>query len=344
MGISINRIGRHLAFWVFFMVVYYKIWETAEGVDHYWFYMALMMPIELVAIYFTAYYLLPRFLLKKRFLAFGVSILLSAAFFITLERAIQYYIFLPANYPEALNNPFFYLPSFWNIGMTLYAFVFLFSGVRLYQSLTLEQQKQTEMEKQSLQSELALLRSQINPHFLFNTLNNIDQLVFKNQHKASDSIVKLSEIMRYMLYEANTDYVPLEREVQYLQSMIDLMRLRVKNPRFILFEVKGEPGGKLIPPMLLVPFVENAFKHGKKSGDIPGIKIHLNIGESAYEFEVENKADTVQNQQKDKTGGIGLNNVKRRLALLYQEDYLLEIHSQKESFKTLLRIPTKKSV
>lgn len=335
----LRRIAIHLLFWFVICVIYYKNVQIRGIEEHYWEFMAWLMPIYWIAVYFTAYFLVPRFLMRKKYLLFFTLVLISAFTFISLERLLQFKFLFPKIYPAGLDDPFFFLPELWYSFITLYSFVFLFSGVRLYRTWLEDQKKQVELEKQGLDSELALLRSQINPHFLFNTLNNIDFLVFKDQQKASDSIVKLSEIMRYMLYEANTRMVPLEKEVQYLESMVDLLRLRIKDAKFIQFDVDGEVDGKMIPPMLLVPFVENAYKHGMKSGISPGIQIKLDIQPDTYHFSVFNRLDPTRRQEKDKTGGIGLNNVRRRLELLYGDDAKLNMNCENGAFKVELEIP-----
>jgi hypothetical protein len=334
-----NRILWHLLFWLVVVVIHYKNMQLQGIEQHFWFFTWWLLPVELTAVYFTAYVLVPNLLLQRRFWAFAVSFAVSAVAFVLLERAIYYYVLYPAVYPEGLQRPFFYFLQLWFLGLNLYSFVFLFSGVRVYRSWVQEQRRQVELEKQNLSSELALLRSQVNPHFLFNTLNNIDLLVFKDQQKASDSIVKLSEIMRYMLYESNTDDVPLERELQYLQSLVDLMRLRVKDPDFIQFRIEGEPAGKRIPPMLLVPFIENAYKHGKKTGRPPGILINFKIEPETYSFSVRNRVENRIPVAKDRTGGIGLNNVRRRLKLLYDQDYSLRIEQVEEWYEVELVFP-----
>lgn len=334
-----NRVLWHLLFWLVMLVIHYKNMQLQGIEQHFWFFTKWLLPVELTAVYFTAYVLVPRLLLQRLFWAFTASFIISAVVFVVLERAIYYYILYPAVYPEGLLRPFFYFLQLWFLGLNLYSFVFLFSGVRVYRSWVQEQRRQAELEKQNLSSELALLRSQVNPHFLFNTLNNIDLLVFKDQQKASDSIVKLSEIMRYMLYESNTDDVPLERELQYLESLVDLMRLRVKDPDFIRFQVDGEPAGKRIPPMLLVPFIENAYKHGKKTGPSPGILINFRIEQERYHFSVRNRVENRIPVAKDRTGGIGLNNVRRRLNLLYGQGYSLRIEKGEEWYEVELAFP-----
>jgi two-component system LytT family sensor kinase len=259
--------------------------------------------------------------------------------FTLLERSIYYFILFPEMFPRGLEYPFFFLPELWHIGVMMYSFVFLFSGLRVFKSFIQQQRRQSELEKQNLRSELAILRAQISPHFLFNTLNNIDVLVYRDQDKASDSIVRLSEIMRYMLYEANTEQVPLEREITYLSSMIDLLRLRLEDASFIHFEVFGEVEHKQIPPMLLVPFVENAFKHGKKYGSNPGIVIRLTVDDRYYVFDVRNHLDPHRFSKKDEFGGIGLQNLRRRLDLLFPNQYRLDLETSADQFSARLKIP-----
>ncbi|MEZ5038665.1 MAG: histidine kinase [Saprospiraceae bacterium] len=334
----IKRVGPHLLFWVGVLLVYYRNAQIRNWTAHYWTSMGWILPVDIAAVYFTAYFLVPRYLLQKKYSTFLILFFLSNTFFVLLENAIYHFYVNPTLY-EGYDRPFFFLPTIWNIILGMDIYVFLFCGIQLYQYWIRDQKKQSELIQQSLSSELALLRSQINPHFLFNTLNNIDLLVFKNQQKASDSIVKLSEIMRYMLYEANTESVPLYKELQYLESMIDLIRLRVKDPAFIAFEVSGDTNGKMISPMLLVPFVENAYKHGKKTGKAPGISIKLNITNSHYEFYVFNRKDTGYVEAKDFTGGIGLSNVKRRLALLYPDKHELNIKESNDTFEVFLSLP-----
>lgn len=176
--------------------------------------------------------------------------------------------------------------------------------------------KQMQLEAQNLSAELALLRSQINPHFLFNTLNNIDAMVYKKAPDASEAIIKLSDLMRYMLYEANTDKVRLSQEINYIKSFIDLQKIRI-NKSDIVLDIEVDDESVLIAPMLFIPFVENAFKHGGRSGDAYKVQVSLRLNGGELNFSVINNLPGDKNQEKDKIGGIGLNNVKRRLELLY---------------------------
>lgn len=340
---QVKMILPHIAFWIFRTILFYRSFMIDGMVEFFWYHVVWLLPIEIIAVYFTAYVLVPKLLLEKKYWWFVFSILLSGAFFIAMARLIRYEFIYPEVYPRGLKRPLFYFPAMFNITISMYSYVFLFSGIRVFQSWIKDQKRRQELEKQNLNSELALLRSQINPHFLFNTLNNIDSLVFIDQTKASDAILKLSGIMRYMLYEANTEIVPLEREIDYIMSMVALLRLRLKNPGFIEFEVRGNPAGKQIPPMLLVPFIENAYKHGKKSGKSPGIKFLLDIGDNDIRFESWNTYDVQNKHNKDKVGGIGLNNVQRRLKLLYDKQHEFEYERKNGQFHVRLHIPARPS-
>jgi two-component system, LytTR family, sensor kinase len=199
------------------------------------------------------------------------------------------------------------------------------------------QKLKDELINQRQSSELALLRSQVNPHFLFNTLNNIYSLVYKKSDEAPAAVMKLSRIMRYMLYDSNSDNVMLDKEVDYLKSFIELQELRINQNDYVQFRIEGEIENRTIAPMLLIPFVENAFKHGGKN-HTPGIVIQLIVEPRQIRFKVDNYKKRNLLAQKDEIGGIGLQNIKRRLELLYHERHSLEISDEEEMFRVNLLI------
>lgn len=301
--------------------------------------LSLTAIVDIFAAYFTVYYLLPKFLFKKKYIGFSIMFLLSAAAAILFQRVLLYYVSYPVFYADSIKisetfwriNPFY---SFFNI----YTVVSLFAVIKLMKYWYKNQQLKSELEKKNRLSELALLRIQLNPHFLFNTLNNIDALITSDQEKASDAVIKLSEIMRFTLYEANTDRVSLEKEVNYLENYISLQQLRLKNPYFVKFIKSINCKGKVIAPMLFIPFVENAFKHGLKNIVAPGIEIELSCENKILKFEVVNRYSVHDEQNKDETSGIGLANTKKRLELLYHDKYKLEIRKSAGIFKVNLEI------
>lgn len=181
-------------------------------------------------------------------------------------------------------------------------------------------QRQLEREKKDM--ELQFLKSQLNPHFLFNSLNNIYSLAYQKSDKTADAVLKLSEIMRYMIYESNDSWVPLSKELDYVKSYIDLQKLRFKDGAAVELSVNGEINAQPIVPLILISFVENAFKHGIANDPSDPIRINLIANQRILHFSISNKKN---NFNKDEMGGVGLSNVERRLQLLYPDRYKLDI-------------------
>ena len=181
-------------------------------------------------------------------------------------------------------------------------------------------QRNLETEKKDM--ELQFLKSQLNPHFLFNSLNNIYSLAYQKSDKTADAILKLSEIMRYMIYESNDSWVALSKEIEYVTSYIELQKLRFKNGAAVEMTLNGEIDNQQIIPLILISFVENAFKHGVANDPEDPIRINIIANQKILHFSITNKKS---NANKDALGGVGLNNVERRLQLLYPERYKLNI-------------------
>ncbi|GGD74542.1 histidine kinase [Emticicia aquatilis] len=210
--------------------------------------------------------------------------------------------------------------------------------IKLMVDIALFRVKNLELERNNIRLELDYLKSQVNPHFLFNTLNGVYSLVVDSEPKAAEIILKLSDLMRYSLYEANSDQVALHREVKFIQDYVSLERNRHKASTQILLEISGDTGDLQIPPLLLVTFVENAFKHGiNNTIKASWIKIDLSIKDAILSFDISNskskkmKSDVVQ-------GGIGLWNVKKRLDILYPNRHSLEIKNSEDVFSVNLKI------
>ncbi len=339
------RIISHILFWLGYIMFFFLQYRLfSKDLDSWSALGSLTLTafVDIAAAYFTVYYLLPQFLFKKKYVLFALFFMISAAFAIILQRVFMYYISYPVFYPESLEK----VGSFWHINpfytfLNIYTVVSLFAVIKLMKYWYKNQKLKTELENKNRTSELALLRAQLNPHFLFNTLNNIDVLITSNQEKASDAVIKLSEIMRFTLYDANSDRVLLEKEINYLESYISLQQLRLKNPFFVNFTNEANCKGMSIAPMLFIPFVENAFKHGLKNIVAPGIEISLNCEDGNINFEVVNRYSMIEEQNKDATSGIGLVNTKKRLELLYPNKHKLEIRKSSGIFKVNLTIFSK---
>lgn len=203
-----------------------------------------------------------------------------------------------------------------------------------------QRREKVDLQRQTLKSELNFLRSQINPHFLFNTLNSLYALTLKKSDKAPEIVLRLSEMMRYMLYECNERYVPLEKEINYIENYLELEKIRHKGKCDIDFEMIGEVGSQKIAPLLFIPFIENSFKHGLNALIVDGfVDIIMNIKDDSIHMNIKNS----KSQSKPKapsriSGGVGLVNVKRRLNLLYEDEYNLNIRDTPNEYEVNIEI------
>ncbi len=197
--------------------------------------------------------------------------------------------------------------------------------------------KQKEKEKQNISNELAMLRAQINPHFLFNTLNNIKSLIRSLPSKAVYSVDKLTGIMHYMLYDSSFESVSLVNEIEHINNYLDLEKIRYSDPDFIDFKISGDYSKIFVPPLIFMPFIENAFKHGDKLKPAPGIIIKIVVLEKNIQFEIINFIKDNYEIQSKKSG-FGLSNIRRRLDLLFDKKYELEITKENKIFNVKLNL------
>jgi two-component system, LytTR family, sensor kinase len=203
------------------------------------------------------------------------------------------------------------------------------------------QQEKQELMTRTMQSELRFLKSQINPHFLFNTLNNLYALTLKKSDQAPEIVLKLSEIMRYMLYECNEKQVYLSKEILYMNNYLDLERLRQPKDADITFVSKGRVSEQMVAPLLFVPFVENSFKHGLNHQINGGgfVHISLHVSDNDLEFIIENsKTEHLPQMSHPRSGGIGLVNVKQRLQMLYPDAYSLSVKDEPGLYTVTLNL------
>jgi sensor histidine kinase YesM len=280
--------------------------------------------------YINSLVLIPRLVYRKKYWLFGlVNLLIYAGFIFQI-----WILFFLYNATE-----FFH----WRLHIVYTFFVFLFiqAASTAYQMIRDRIQADKllkEKENENLKTELSFLRSQVSPHFMFNVLNNMVALARKRSDLLEPSLIKLSSLMRYMLYEADEDLVSLESEVEYLQSYIDLQLQRFGNKVSVKLDFSEIDADYEIEPMLLIPFVENAFKHGVSGLDDAIIEIELKAIKKQLLFVVSNKYNNQLEEIKDKTSGIGLANVKRRLQLLYQSNYQLKIENANNFFTVSLHL------
>ena len=209
-------------------------------------------------------------------------------------------------------------------------------GVKFYFKTRGDQKKLVELEKENLQQQLEYLKYQINPHFFMNTLNNIHALVDIDPEKAKESIVELSKMMRFILYEGDKHGVPLSREFDFIRNYITLMRLRFTDKVKITVDLPDEAPDKTVPPLMLISFIENAFKHGISYQHPSFIDAKVTIGDGKLHFTCRNSKADRPNQEK---GGVGLANVKQRLKLLYDNNFTLNIQDNPDTYHVELMIP-----
>ena len=199
--------------------------------------------------------------------------------------------------------------------------------------------KRKELENQQLTSELQFLRAQVNPHFLFNTLNNLYYLAVNHNSRTPEVIAKLSGMMRYMIYESNHEKVPLDKEIDYIENYLSLERLRLEENVPITFEVDGETSGVRIAPLILITFLENAFKHGvSSSATAPWITVHLQVDRSELIYRVANGKLNEESKVLQNKSGIGLQNTRRRLELAYPDRHYLRISDTDERYEIVLKL------
>lgn len=288
----------------------------------------------LVQFYICYFWLVPSYLAQKKTFLFSlilICLIAVVAFtgIITLEIAHGIQVGEPFQFHYSLKIQ---LSAMFAI-MVASTFGIIF---RIITSWYDEMQKRAQLEEEKLRSELTLLKAQVNPHFLFNTLNNIDSLIASNQAKASESLIKLSGLMRYVIYEAVNETVPLEKEIEYLKAYIALQSLRYADNSAIRLEITGNAGNITIAPMLFIPFIENSFKHSGAAGIRQGLIIKLVIKEKEIDFFCQNHV--ALSEKPIEKGGFGLQNIRKRLALQYPDRHELTIDQTKESYLVLLKI------
>lgn len=295
-------------------------------------YTAIIFLTQAPLVYLHLYWVVPRLLNRQKLPLY----LLVTTALVLLSSWANYILLVnlpPANMPQTMLV--FMTRIGWNFNVLEGIIVVILTYALKYTLIAfLTQNELLRLQKETLQLELRSLKSQVHPHFLFNTLNNLYSLTLKNSERAGEMVLKLSDIMRYVLYEANEDHVPLEKELTFIRNYIELQRIRYSERYRIEFSIAGDSRKKEVAPLLFIDFVENAFKHGldKRFSDgfvivqfsIEGNQLHFRVCNSTGQEE--------ENVTAVKKKGIGLNNVKRRLELIYPGKHTLEITEDNERF------------
>jgi two-component system LytT family sensor kinase len=299
----------------------------------------------IVFYYLNTYIFIPRLLARKKVVVYTLIILGLLILFGSFPRL---YHFLTDDNPTWILNPAsrhaarprnFNPPLLSPGSITLFLLVFIFStGVKAISQWFQTEQRNKEIENEKVFAELSFLKAQINPHFLFNTLNNIYSLAADRSEKTAAAVLKLSNIMRYVLTEAKNDLVTLEKEIRFTTHFIELQKMRLTDRTTVDFKVTGEPALKQITPLLFLPFVENAFKYGVSTRDFSVVAIWLEIGDETLHLMVKNDKHNGHHARPVENTGIGIHNSRRRLDLLYPGRHTLDIADEPSTYTVHLNI------
>lgn len=340
----------HIPFWLAYHYLWWVVamgnpWKAAHSIlfSPYAVKFVFYVVLQAVAVYFNLYYLIPKYLEKGRFKSYigylGITLLATA-----LAIVSGYYAsaLLAHQSVETLfgkgSNCFFYF--FGEAMPSTLASTTLAMSIKLTKNWVSTERRKQLLEKEKLETELRFLKYQFNPHFLFNSINSIFFLIHKNPDAASSSLAKFSELLRHHLYECNDELVPLDKEITYLRNFIALEKLRQNRSVGVTTDIsKGLTADAGIAPFILMTFVENAFKHvSKDSNHENWIEIRLRAQHHTLLFEVSNSTSPLATRQALHYGGIGLQNVRRRLALLYPGTHNLAIRDTDGIFEVKLSL------
>jgi two-component system, LytTR family, sensor histidine kinase AlgZ len=333
---SKHRVWRHTIFWVMQSLLSAVAWATGPYPFSNCLVASLVwLPVYMAYCYPFVYWVLPQLLLKGRYVQFGVAVLIwaVAAWFINFY--FRLFVWIPVQellgFTNINRNPgqqgnFFALIAVW-------CFV---STIVLFKHWLKKQQAWMQAEKEKVTAELQLLKAQVHPHFLFNTLNNIYSFSLENSPKTPQLILKLSSLLSYMLYDCKADRVPLEKELDVMKDYVDLEKERYGDRIEISWQVEGDIDSKAIAPLLLLPFLENAFKHGTSEQlETPWLSFDLSVKGAVLKCKVVNSKNDFEPVEKR---GIGIDNVKKRLHFLYPDNHELKMDDEGDFYVVSLML------
>tara|TARA_R110000868_G_scaffold408293_4_gene690969 strand:+ start:2947 stop:3945 length:999 start_codon:yes stop_codon:yes gene_type:complete len=318
--------------------IIYGNFEDTYGSEFFW--AMAYLPLKIIATYFTLYFIIPKYFLHKKYVTASLLSVASILIAATIQRFMDYQVFYPMYHHEWMSGDIFYIPKILKSTLSIYPVVALASFIKITKYFYSEESRSQELQQQKLQAELNFLKGQIHPHFLFNTLNNLYALTLKKSESSPEVVLKLSELLSFMLYECNSRTVPLSKELKLIENYIALEKIRYDDRLTVSCETYGDVSQSQIPPMLLLPFVENAFKHGTSDSiDKVWVEINVVIRNQTLSLSVKNSnGHESGNEEFEYQKGIGLKNVKRRLDLLYNGFYELNIKEIDNTYSVSLEI------
>ncbi|MFN0213717.1 MAG: sensor histidine kinase [Saprospiraceae bacterium] len=320
-----------LSFWAVWLALPFILFDEDDHRHRDLFVRILPASFTNVVLFFIiAEWLGPRLLQRQRLITYLMAVLGLSLLFMLGQGILKNWLLFPENKGVGFH-------TFRGMVQVFFAAA-LGIGYALVRHTLQEEKGRQEQQQERLKSELSFLRSQISPHFIFNILNSIVYLIRSKSALAEPVTLQLSALMRYMLYESGDAQIPLEKEIGYLNDYIELQKIRFGEDVKINLDVKGSPASYVIEPMLMIPFVENAFKHGVGFIPSPEINVSVTITGKQLFFVVRNKITSDSTEDKDSYSGIGLQNVRRRLELLYPNSHGLEIEELEGWFIARLNI------
>jgi two-component system, LytTR family, sensor kinase len=331
-SLSKNRIIQHILFWCLSFLILMNIFKVSVEMKQIdLIYTAIFhLPILLI-VYLNLRFLFPLFLEKQMYFWYGIAVLILVA------TGAGFYIILFNNWIDYIFTGYYFIAyyDFFDISLYFVIYIFVTSLLRLARGWFQLQ----EIEKEKTMAELKALKSQINPHFLFNSLNSIYSLARKNSSQVPEKVIQLSDLMRHIIYDSDVEFIHLSKEIEMIRNYIELQNLRTPEKEKIELEAIGEIEGKKVAPLIFLPFVENSFKHGLKSGaENPFVKIKIEVLQNDLIFEIENSKGKTSEINDSKYKGIGIENVKKRLGLIYPNMHSLNISETENIFKVILQI------
>jgi len=330
----------HVLFWLVYFL--FNVIRWGSYFDDYWYSFKsnlVEFPLHIWVVYVNIYWLIPYLIVKKKYKSYigGIAVLLAMVY--VVRTGLNYVLVTQSIWPEAegVQEAFTFNHIVAVVLGELYV-IALVTTIKLTYDWIYELNRSKDLKKVQLQMELDLLKSQIQPHFFFNTLNNLYALTLAKSNVAPSVVLKLSDIMQYVLYEVKEPLINLFDEVKYVQNYLDLERLRYGDRIDASIEIGGELENVKVPPLLFLPFIENCFKHGAYGDDPMRVAISFNnVNDGFLYFKVENSID--RTEKTPSSGGIGIQNVTRRLELLFKQNFELSYQIVNAKYCVSLKIP-----
>lgn len=329
----------HFIFWISYFTFNFIRWGNYFQDYRYSLKSNLVeFPLHIIIVYFSIYYLIPNYILNKKYFKFLFLFISALALLYVIRTGLNYLLVSENIWPEAVGVHKAFSPN--HIVAVILGEIYviaLASAIKLTVDWVYEKRRNDYLKKVQLRSELDFLKTQMQPHFFFNTLNNLYSLSIEKSDRAPEVILKLSEIMQYVLYDVKDSKISLLKEINYIHNYLELEKLRYGDALKSNLTIVGNLDDAEVPPLLFLPFIENCFKHGTTDGDSIKVDIHIVKKENELIFKVENNFNS--NQKNESKHGIGISNVKRRLQLLYNDNFNLNTNIFANKFMVKLKIP-----